>query len=747
MPTLRIAVFGPSDCNADKERVRILVDRDPSLRRIAWQFDLTLQSFSGVDVPSGRGRAQQLINDYIADVQPNLSIFIFKRRFGTDAGRGMTGTEEEWSIAVDTLAAQEDFDVALYFSEDGANAKGLKSFRKKIECEYIAYYTVYRDAADLDVHLRNKLTQFICDRASTNKDKPRTTVSDTLATVAASPFSLTTYPRALPGGEELPRPELETLINTVKSSDSSATVVLGERGSGKSALLGKLDGELRSAGIAVLSIKADMLDPSVMDLAELDRALRLPLGFTASIQLIATIRPIVIIVDQLDALADILDRRTERLNVLLNAIRSVSGLRNVHVVVSSRPFEYQHDVRLRSMSAESLELQLPAWTDVAPILEKNRYAPDSVSDPVRELLRNPWTLNTFLQLHPTSIDFDSLFSVLEELWETTVGSPSAPAGTHELINSLVETMRAEEVLWVPRSLADNYAEARRYLQRNEVIAIDESNRRIGFRHQSFFEFARVRQFGVKSFAECIQQSSSGLAIRPIALAGLAYLRGTLAPKYERELHALWNGPLRSHLRALIVDFIATQSSPLSTEIGIVTEMLHDDQKGPRALTAIAPYAAWFSVLRHTAVFSGWLRRPPADAKRVIGLLVSHGSGSPDDVLDVIEREWLPKPEYDDLAFTVIFNMASRSERSLAVLLRIVDRSSQQGVYDLAQQALDTDATFSAKLLRAELDRRFSDLLRSGKSGYELERAVERLLDNEDHTSVFGDLRRRRRKPI
>ena len=38
----------------------------------------------------------------------------------------------------------------------------------------------------------------------------------------------------------------------------------------------------------------------------------------------------------------------------LNAIRSVSGLPNVHLVVSSRPFEYHHDVRLRSMSAVPL---------------------------------------------------------------------------------------------------------------------------------------------------------------------------------------------------------------------------------------------------------------------------------------------------------------------------------------------------------------------------------------------------------
>jgi hypothetical protein len=738
MPVLRVAVFGPSDCNDAKEHLRFLVDRDPALSRTARQFDLTLKSFSGTDVPSGRGRAQALINRYIAEVKPDLSVFIFRKRFGTNAGLDMTGTEEEWSIAIDTLAGRADFDVAIYFSEDGLDERRLKKFRKRIERQYLAYYTVYRDAADLDVHLRNKLTNFICDRGSSN-DKPPRTADDVIAALAASPFSLTTYPRTLPRGDELPRPELETLLNTIKTNESSATIVLGERGSGKSALLGKLDEHLRTAGVAVLSIKADMLDPAVTDVSELDRALRLPLGFTTSIQVVAAVRRIVVIVDQLDALADILDRRTERLNVLLNAIRSVSGLANVHMVVSSRPFEYHHDVRLRAMSAEALELQLPPWSDVVPILEKHGYATDPVSEPVRELLRNPWTLNAFLRLHPVSIDFDSLFSILEELWDMTIGASNAPAGTRELVDRMVETMSREEVLWIPRSMADEYVDARLYLQHHDVVAVDDSHRRIGFRHQSFFEFARVRRFASQSLVEYVLRSSSGLAIRPVVLAALAYLRGTLPPKYERELQTLWDLPLRAHVRALIVDFIATQSKPLTTEIRIITGMLQDERQGPRALTAIAPYGSWFPVLRHGSAFSGWLRRPPADAKRVIGLLVSHGSESPDDILEVIEREWLAKQEYDELGFTVIFNTRTVSERALRILLFMVARSRLQGVHDLAQQALDTDATFSARLLRAELDRRLTDLLATGKSGYALKRAVERLLDEEEHTSVFTDL--------
>jgi len=737
MPVLRVAVFGPSDCNEAKEHLRFLVDRDPSLSRTARQFDITLKSFSSTDVPSGRGRAQALINRYIAEVKPDLSVFIFRKRFGTNAGLDMTGTEEECAVAIAMLDTQPDFEVAFYFAEEGANETPLKEFRERIERGYLAFCNVYRDAADLDGQLRNRLTNFIFDRAS--NDKPPMTADDMIAALAASPFPVAAYPRTLPSGDELPRPELETLRQTIDGNESSATIVLGERGSGKSALLGKLDNDLRSAGGAVLSIKADMLDPSVTDIDGLDRALRLPLGFTTSIQMVAAAQPVVVIVDQLDALADILDRRTERLNVLLNAIRSVSGMTNVHLVVSSRPFEYHHDVRLRAMSAEALELQLPAWSDVMTILEKLGYASNSLIEPVRELLRNPWTLNAFLRLHPVSVDFDSLFSILEQLWNSTVGAANAPMGTHQLVDRMVDTMSEEEVLWVPRSLADEYVDAQLYLQHHDVIAIDDSHRRIGFRHQSFFEYARVRRFASESLVDYVSRSSSGLAIRPVVLAALAYLRGTLAPKYERELQSLWNLPLRAHVRALIVDFIATQSAPLTAETRIITRMLRDELQGLRALAAIAPYGSWFSHLRYGSAFSLWLRRPPAQAKCVVGLLVSHGAESPDDVLDVIEREWLPKPEYDELSFTVIFNTQTMSERALRILLLMVGRSPLQGVYEFAHRALDTNPTFSARLLRAELDRRLTDLLAAGKTGYQLEHAVKRLLHDEEYTSLFTDV--------
>jgi len=738
---LTIGIFGPSDCGPEKDQLRRLISDDQSLRVIARHFELILDHCSGDDVVSGPGRSQERINRYIAEMNPDLSVFVFKDRFGTDAGLGMTGSEEEWQIAISTLAAHPEFDLGLYFASQTPSDQRLIDFRSQIEREYVAYYSVYDDLPDFKSKLHAKLTMFLRDHASKKNGNAQATSTTAIEAFAASPFSIGTYPRVLPDGEELQRPELKTITDRVMSQETSTTVILGERGSGKSALLAALESELKSSGIAVLSIKADMLGPTVQDEVAFDRAVRLPLGFTASVQLLAAERPVVVLIDQLDALADVLDRKTERLNVILNAIRSISAVPNVHVVLSSRPFEYYHDVRLRSMSAERVDLALPPWEEIAPILEKHGYVPQSISEPVRQLLRNPWTLNEFLRFRPKEINFDSLFALLEEVWSVTVEAPDAPPGTRDLVAELVSAMSRDEVLWVARSIAAAHEEARQFLLERDVIQLDESKLRVAFRHQSFYEFALVRRFaaGAESLAAYIVGGSQGLFIRPVALAGLAYLRGTVASRYEVELRALWDAEPRLHLRALIVDFIATQSTPLPTEVAIVTQMLGDERQGKRVLIAIAPYATWFSVLRSTAAFLGWLRRPPEEAVFVSGLLGSQAAKSSDDVLDVVEREWLHAREYDRLTFSIFYNVSSWSQRALDMLLLIVGRSSMASLYYVALQMIATNPDFAAQVLRAELDRRLDEILATRSKGFDLERAVERLLDDDDHTGVIAEL--------
>ena len=188
---------------------------------------------------------------------------------------------------------------------------------------------------------------------------------------------------------------------------------------------------LVASGYPVLAIKADLLDTDVSNEADLREHLGLSDRPSTMLTRLAAFGPVFLLIDQLDALAGYLDLRTGRLSTLLNLVRRLGGIDNVHVVLSARKFEYEHDVRLRAISAENLILQLPAWSQVLAFLESKGIAVAGWPTDAQEVLRSPQALVTYLQLEEQarSEPLESYHAMLDRLWNERVlrapnGSPA-----------------------------------------------------------------------------------------------------------------------------------------------------------------------------------------------------------------------------------------------------------------------------------------------------------------------------------
>jgi hypothetical protein len=162
---------------------------------------------------------------------------------------------------------------------------------------------------------------------------------------------LLAWPDTLPAGEQIERPELDQLLALPGEDVRSVTALIGDPGSGKSALLAMLGKHLVGNGYPVLAIKADLLDTDVSNEADLRERLGLSDRPSTMLTRLAAFGPVFLLIDQLDALAGYLDLRTGRLSTLLNLVRRLGRTDNVHIVLSARKFEYEHDVRLRAISA------------------------------------------------------------------------------------------------------------------------------------------------------------------------------------------------------------------------------------------------------------------------------------------------------------------------------------------------------------------------------------------------------------
>lgn len=524
---------------------------------------------------------------------------------------------------------------------------------------------------------------------------------------ASASASLLSWRSVLPDGQWLERQELDTLRSTITSLDQSVTLLLGDPGSGKSALLARLGQSLNDSSRAILAIKADQLPEEVVDRASLTKALELPDDVISCVRQLARSRPVVVIVDQLDALAELVVQHSGRLRVLLQLVRDLSEQANVHIVVSSRSFEYRHDPRLRAIDAEVLSLILPTWEQVAEVLSARGVTASGWSESIRNDLRSPHALDLFLQLIKDS-DSGSLLEgyqqMLDALWQKHVLC-DASGLRRDAVIAVASMMAEREVLWLPQSRFDGFAQAVGQLVAAGILITDQG--RLGFRHQTLYEFVRARDFvdGEGRLTEAVLARQQSVRIRPLMWHALGYMRSVDATAYQREIERLWSAALRPHLRGLVIDFMGQARAPLPAEARLVLQIAEDIKWRPQVLASAAGSAGWFSCLQKHLVPQVMMLEPD-EARTCLPLLVGGAATEPDAVRSLIDRHWLPYERYDSLAMFVLEQLPQWSGDDADRFARIASRSAVEpwSIGAIATRMSETLPECAPRIVRLWLDR-------------------------------------------
>lgn len=545
---------------------------------------------------------------------------------------------------------------------------------------------------------------------------------------------LLTWPTTLLNGDWLEPPELAQWQSRFTHNEHSTTLLLGEPGCGKSALLARIGNTLAQQGVTVLGIKADLLPPETKDAKTLAQALSLPNTVEALVRRLAAEQPVVVLIDQLDAVADLVVQRPERLRVLLDLIHDLSGISNVHVLASCRSFERAHDRTLRNLDLDEITLQLPAWEVVTPVLLAHGVSTGAWSDEMRETVRSPHALNAFLQLLPGTAEPDlahGIHGLLEQQWHKHVIQADPAGNRKRVMMALAGKMAEEETLWLPTARLEDDFEAMQALVREGLLLVPEGEGRVGFRHQTWFEFLRGRNFLEQRglLAATVLASQNHLRIRPQLWHALLYLRRVAPQQYAHELQTLWaTDSLRRHLRMLLIAFMGMQKAPLPCEEQIAWANFDDPWFQPRFLGAVMGSQGWFRTLLpgHLPLL---MQQPPQDSHLTRAVLDAVAAALPDEVLALVDQHWLPRPDMDALTWTLLvrsnalpvdLQWLTRLER-IAARTPISDWDINEAV-SMASAALPEQAP---NLLKVWLEQRWLEISRQD----DVAKALQKLLEN------------------
>lgn len=525
----------------------------------------------------------------------------------------------------------------------------------------------------------------------------------------ASSEPLRSWPQTI-GGKHIVRPELEVLLQRIREQPYACTLVIGESGSGKSALFAELVESLQSQGMVVFAIKADLLPTHVKTLSDVSTAMGLRGHLLGEIDALSRVAPVVVLIDQLDAVSEVMDRSSERMKLLLQIAHHFQGKKRieqaeppVHVLVSSRPFEADYDARFLSLGAEVIQLALPSQEQVHSLLQNLGIAIEDIPEALYETIRRPFALRILVDILRRGVPGKELMaSQLLYTWlaSANFGDAAERKSALQFLERLAADMTESESLWRP---GDSY-EIQDPLAVQSTVAsgiIVRQGALLGFSHQAWLDDFQAKNFTTaQSLANYAWQRQDGLFARATVLRALQRLRAVDVPAYENAVDALLgDSKTRRHLRHLVADLVAGQPQPSAREYRWLQHLVRSDAPLARRMLS--------RVTTHWQVWRVYIRPLMAEIMgnvdlhwSAVHLLIAEAAFDADFVTQSIGEYWAQR-ELDIKALQV-FSKSGLWSSSVVERLKLVLANEKVDDYLIVDYSEKLSADQAVELLKIYL---------------------------------------------
>jgi hypothetical protein len=386
----------------------------------------------------------------------------------------------------------------------------------------------------------------------------------------------------------IPRLEVSELVDVIRSGPRQVTMVVGDAGTGKSAVLYQGVHELEAEHWKVLGLRLDRLR-GFASTAQLGEHLGLGRSPVAALAVAAGQNPSLLVIDQLDAVSLASGRMPQGFDTVADLFQEAAAFPQMRVLLACRTFDVENDERIQRLIVEDLISRI----DVRPLANDQVDAAVQVMG-LRADLLGPWQrsmLTSPLNLvllsaiadQPDALSFTSTNGLLAAYWERKrrdCASRRQPAPRFAaVIGALANAMSERQQLTARITVLDaadltGDAEA---LASEHVLVRD--GQRYAFFHEAFFDYAFARLWIERDqpLVDFLLADDQELFRRAQVRQILLYIRGEEPDRFIREVEALLaHAGVRFHIKAAVLAVVRSLQDPSTADWQMMERLVARD---------------------------------------------------------------------------------------------------------------------------------------------------------------------------
>ena len=443
------------------------------------------------------------------------------------------------------------------------------------------------------------------------------------------------------------RAEAGRVVESLESGPLS--LVLGNAGDGKSAILEQTVASLEAAGGAVLAFRLDRQLTGFASTDELGRQLGLDMSPAAALKLAAGEGPGYLVIDQLDAVSLASGRMPENFDAVADLIAEAALLPQIRVVLACRRFDVENDHRIRTLTsrrqATTVKIRELTDSEVNDAVDGMGLKSADLSAEQRNVLRTPLhlVLLTSIAWQPYALSFHSRGSLFESFWERkrqTAKLRRADVKFNAVVEKVANTASDRQALAVPVSVLDesDLIDHATVLISEHVLAREGD--RVAFFHEAFFDYAFARHWvsRLESLVEFLRRAEQELFRRAQVRQILRYLHEQEPDRFITECQAaLTSDDIRFHIKEAVVAVVANLAAPTAEEAELVLRVCATPGSVTSRLWRQLRRPQWFARLHEDGVLETWLdSTDKADRERAVLFLGSQAREDLSPIADMLK---------------------------------------------------------------------------------------------------------------